>query len=139
MKRVGFAFFIEIEYERLSIYCNFCKCIRHNLDECKRRTYIEEKHEKTKNSIWIHQNTTSKEKQKHQAGETNPIPKTKHTKVINLTKNKNQHVGQTSGIPKLNVEPNNDPKSNDITPNLDPHIDDQNCVVGQKEQNEDPN
>lgn len=46
MKRVGFSFFIEIEYERLPIYCNFCKCTRHNLDECKRRTYIEEKHEK---------------------------------------------------------------------------------------------
>lgn len=41
VERVGIAFFVEIEYERLPTYHNFFKCIKHNLEECKRRTCIE--------------------------------------------------------------------------------------------------
>lgn len=35
VERVGFAFFMEIEYERLSKFSNYCNCIGHYLGNYK--------------------------------------------------------------------------------------------------------
>ncbi|XP_058755853.1 uncharacterized protein LOC131629071 [Vicia villosa] len=37
VERVGFAFFVDIDYEKIPAFCNFCKCIGHSLDNCKRK------------------------------------------------------------------------------------------------------
>jgi hypothetical protein len=36
VERVGFAFFVELEYENLPSFCMNCKIIGHNVEECKR-------------------------------------------------------------------------------------------------------
>lgn len=37
VEQVGFSFYIEIEYERLLDYCSYYNCIRHNLDNYRRK------------------------------------------------------------------------------------------------------
>lgn len=37
VERVGFAFFVEIEYEILCAYCSYSNFIGHNLINCKRK------------------------------------------------------------------------------------------------------
>lgn len=53
VERVGFAFFVEIEYEKIPSYCNFSKFIGHNRDSCKRRLAVEHKHEGRKQNTNI--------------------------------------------------------------------------------------
>jgi hypothetical protein len=40
-ERKGFAFFVEVDYENLSYYCNYCKCIGRCFENCKRRSHLE--------------------------------------------------------------------------------------------------
>ncbi|XP_058763217.1 uncharacterized protein LOC131636624 [Vicia villosa] len=42
VKRIGFAFFVDVEYEKLPDYCNFCSCIGHSVDNCKRKASTNE-------------------------------------------------------------------------------------------------
>lgn len=37
VERIGFAFFVDIEYEKLPELCNFCSCIGHSFLNCKRK------------------------------------------------------------------------------------------------------
>lgn len=37
MERIGFAFFVDIEYENIPEYCSFCSCIGHSVHSCKRK------------------------------------------------------------------------------------------------------
>ncbi|XP_058781005.1 uncharacterized protein LOC131655113 [Vicia villosa] len=37
VERIGFAFFVDIEYEKLPEFCNFCSCIGHSITNCKRK------------------------------------------------------------------------------------------------------
>lgn len=37
VERKGFAFFVDIEYENLPDFCDYCKCTGHYSDICKRR------------------------------------------------------------------------------------------------------
>lgn len=59
-ERIGFAFFVDIEYEKVPKLCSFCSCIGHSASICKRKV------------------TTSKE----------PNGNQKHKKVDNNTKGK---------------------------------------------------
>ncbi|CAI8618056.1 unnamed protein product [Vicia faba] len=38
VERVGFAFFVEVEYEKIPDFCTFCNCIGHGYDNCKRKS-----------------------------------------------------------------------------------------------------
>lgn len=38
---LGFTFFVEVEYEKIHDYCNFCKFIGHSRESCKRRLAAE--------------------------------------------------------------------------------------------------
>ncbi|XP_058783669.1 uncharacterized protein LOC131658389 [Vicia villosa] len=40
VERQGFAFFVELEYEKLPEFCNHCICIGHNTSKCKRKETI---------------------------------------------------------------------------------------------------
>ncbi|XP_058763484.1 uncharacterized protein LOC131636917 [Vicia villosa] len=37
VERIGFAFFVDIEYEKLPDFCTFCCCIGHSFNNCKRK------------------------------------------------------------------------------------------------------
>ncbi|XP_058783409.1 uncharacterized protein LOC131658092 [Vicia villosa] len=39
VERTGFAFFVDIEYEKLPDFCSFCTCIGHSIDNCKRKEH----------------------------------------------------------------------------------------------------
>lgn len=41
VERVGYAFFVEVEYERLLDFCSLCSCIGHTLENYKR--YMQDK------------------------------------------------------------------------------------------------
>jgi hypothetical protein len=55
VERIGFAFFIEIEYENLPEYCNHCKLIGHCIANCNRinpqEDNVKEKEQKGKKKI----------------------------------------------------------------------------------------
>ncbi|XP_058725921.1 uncharacterized protein LOC131597230 [Vicia villosa] len=36
VERVGFSFFVDIEYEKVPEFCSYCLCIGHNVSTCKR-------------------------------------------------------------------------------------------------------
>ncbi|XP_058754626.1 uncharacterized protein LOC131627787 [Vicia villosa] len=37
VERVGFAFLVDIEYEKIPNFCTFCNCIGHSVSNCKRK------------------------------------------------------------------------------------------------------
>lgn len=37
VESTGFAFFVDIEYEKLSEFCSYCTCIDHSINNCKRK------------------------------------------------------------------------------------------------------
>lgn len=37
VKRIGFAFFVELEYEKIPEFCNFCNDIGHSFESFNRR------------------------------------------------------------------------------------------------------
>lgn len=49
VERVGFVFFVNIEYERIPEFCNFRSCIGHSTNSCKKKGNKENK-EENKNS-----------------------------------------------------------------------------------------
>ncbi|XP_058732812.1 uncharacterized protein LOC131604384 [Vicia villosa] len=40
VERVGFTFFVDIEYEKVLEYCIFCSCIGHGIQNCKRKEHV---------------------------------------------------------------------------------------------------
>ena len=47
VEREGFAFFVDVIYERLPLFCSSCKIVGHSSELCKRRS----KHEETKKNV----------------------------------------------------------------------------------------
>ncbi|XP_058783255.1 uncharacterized protein LOC131657925 [Vicia villosa] len=37
VERVGFAFFVDIEYEKIPEFCSYCSCIGHSVANCKKK------------------------------------------------------------------------------------------------------
>lgn len=46
VERVGFAFFVDIEYEKIPDFCSFCSCIVHSFDNCKKKNPHQSKEKK---------------------------------------------------------------------------------------------
>lgn len=40
VERVGFSFFVDIEYEKVPQYCSFCSCTGNDIQNCKRKEKI---------------------------------------------------------------------------------------------------
>ncbi|XP_058776274.1 uncharacterized protein LOC131650588 [Vicia villosa] len=40
VERVGFAFFVDIEYEKVPEFCSYFSCIGHNISSCKRKETV---------------------------------------------------------------------------------------------------
>lgn len=53
VERVGFSFFVDIEYERIPEFCNFCSCIEHTTKSCKRKGNKENKEESKNPKVWL--------------------------------------------------------------------------------------
>lgn len=49
VERTGFAFFVDLDYDNLPQYCNFCSCIGHQQSNCKRANPELAEKEKNKN------------------------------------------------------------------------------------------
>ncbi|XP_058776574.1 uncharacterized protein LOC131650888 [Vicia villosa] len=47
VERIGFAFFVDIEYEKLPEFCNHCSCIGHSIENCKRKEMSKEQDKNT--------------------------------------------------------------------------------------------
>ncbi|XP_058762043.1 uncharacterized protein LOC131635437 [Vicia villosa] len=43
VERIGFAFFVDIEYEKIPEFCSFCNNIGHSVENCKRKELAEGK------------------------------------------------------------------------------------------------
>lgn len=57
VERVRFAFFVDIEYEKIPDFCNFCSTIGHSIDNCKRKELVKGKgslpNTKQDNSVYV--------------------------------------------------------------------------------------
>ncbi|XP_058766162.1 uncharacterized protein LOC131639707 [Vicia villosa] len=40
VERVGFAFFVDIEYEKIPEFCSYCNSIGHSITNCKRKEHV---------------------------------------------------------------------------------------------------
>lgn len=43
VERESFAFFVNIEYEKIPEFCNFCKHIGHVVSNCKKKSFVDSK------------------------------------------------------------------------------------------------
>lgn len=48
VEKAGVTFFVAIEYERLPYFYNFCSCISHSLENCKKRNVQNQDKKKSK-------------------------------------------------------------------------------------------
>ncbi|XP_058747032.1 uncharacterized protein LOC131620024 [Vicia villosa] len=112
VERVGFAFFVDIEYEKLPIYCNFCKFIGHSLEDCKRKKAATHKHD-AKNLMvdknYVPMQTKEKPKQLYQE-----VSKSKPLVEVETPNHNAQSAGHSTNVSSHN---NNDPG-----PILDPIV-----------------
>lgn len=63
VERVGFTFFMEVEYERLPKFFTFCSCIGHALDNFKRRNVQDQGKEKVKTKVDLKKMYVEKQKE----------------------------------------------------------------------------
>lgn len=82
VERIGFAFFVDLEYERLSDFSSLCNCIGHSKDKCNRHKSAE----------------GDKIKQKAAA-----LGVKSHKASILVTQHTQKEFGETSGAVKLVV------------------------------------
>ncbi|XP_058741883.1 uncharacterized protein LOC131614291 [Vicia villosa] len=84
VERVGFAFFVDIEYEKLPDFCSFCKLMGHTIHTCKRKQSSE------------HQLKTKNTDQNNNFLQPNPTPRCKEIIIEQTPPDR----GQTSGTIK---------------------------------------
>ncbi|CAI8583581.1 unnamed protein product [Vicia faba] len=94
VERVGFAFFVDIEYEKLPDLCNYCRIIGHSEAYCRRATNRDEKENNKKNDL-------------------NNGPIFKHKEIEKEVAEKKK-VQQDLDIPVLDMNGNNGDNLNDI-------------------------
>jgi hypothetical protein len=126
VERKGFAFFVDLEYERIPEFCTECKVIGHSFDNCKRWNRQEESrqqvetHLKKKGNVGVKQtyiaindgNTQRTNPRENDANtdDANTVinvdePQMNHVVEV-VEKNVSTFVGQVSPTTQVNADPN---------------------------------
>ncbi|XP_058766038.1 uncharacterized protein LOC131639570 [Vicia villosa] len=77
VERIGFAFFVDIEYEKMPDFCHFCSCIGHSINNCKRKEAIKDQGMETDKRI-------NKDKGKQATKHHSDVDKPSDTNIPNV-------------------------------------------------------